>query len=91
MKKITRTFYRATDGEEFDSKEQCLKYESDGCVELESLPKYGDHVPITEKALNWMLNGDGDCLYATATKRSRISAHRAPHPSWATHLIYFGK
>lgn len=91
MKTKTKTFYIATDGREFTDKAKCEQYEADGCVEFEPLPGYGDHFPLTERDLRWMLSGDGDCCYATATKMSLVPARCAPHPDWATHLIYFGK
>lgn len=91
MKKITRTVYVATDGKEFDTAAKCKRYEADGCVELKPLPDYGGHMSLTEQKLRCYLGGDGDCYYATATKLSRVRAHGAPHPEWATHLIYFGK
>lgn len=88
----TKTIFIATDGRRFDDSEECQKYEADGCVFFEPLPKYGTHVPITKEALSWMCDGDGDCYYATATKLSRESASRGEtHPEWATHLMYFGK
>jgi len=89
MKKVTA--YIAGDGKTFWTEKECRKYEADGCVEFEPLPKYGDHVPISDKALMWMIGGDGSCYYATETRLSRVHAHRAPHPEWATHLVYFGK
>lgn len=90
MKKVV-IVYIAEDGKEFNTLEGCRKYEADGCITFEPLPSYGDHVPLTDNALMWMLDGDGSCYYATANRRSRTRAHRAPHPAWATHLIYFGK
>lgn len=89
MTKIT--LYEAKDGKRFETECECLKYEKDDCVEFRAIPKYGDHVPITDSALVWMLNGDGSCYYATSERLSKVSAHRAPHPAWATHLVYFGK
>lgn len=91
MKTIRLTRYEASDGELFSNKSDCLKYEADGCVDLKELPDYGDHFQLTEKVLQRMMDGDGSCYYATATKMSRIRPHRAPHPAWATHLVYFGK
>lgn len=91
MKIITETVYVATDGKRFRTQAKCEQYEADGCVELSILPAYGTHIPLTESDLGWMLNGDGDCYYATATQMSHVSARHAPHPTWATHLIYFGK
>lgn len=91
MKKKTVTYYEATDGQEFDTEAKCLQYEADGCVKLEAIPKYADHLPINDPGARWMLSGDGSCYYATATKRSRIPAGRGTPPTWATHLIYFGK
>ncbi len=89
MKTVTK--YIAEDGREFSLKGACQRYEADGCVEFKPIPDYGDHVPLTEKALRWMLGGDGDCYYATATKTSRCRAKSCDHPDWATHLMYFGK
>lgn len=87
----TLTIYVAEDGEEFYNQDECERYEAAGCVHFEPLPKYGDHVPLTKDALRWMLSGDGDCYYATATHRSRKRARGSAHPKWATHLVYFGK
>lgn len=89
MKEIT--VYEAQDGKRFSSEKKCLDYEADGCVEFRLIPKYGDHVPLTESELRWMLHGDGSCYYATSERMSRVFAHSAPHPDWATHLVYFGK
>lgn len=91
MKKITRTIYIAEDGAEFYDEQKCKTYEDDGCVELEPIPKHCTHVILTEINLAWMLSGDGDCCYATASKMSNISAGSRDHPKWATHLVYFGK
>jgi hypothetical protein len=87
----THAVYIAADGRRFDDQKACEQYEADGCVEFSRIPKYCDHVPITDQTLSWMITGDGSCYYATATRMSRISAHPAPHPKWATHLVYFGK
>jgi hypothetical protein len=89
MKKVI--LFEAHDGKQFTSEDQCAEYEANGCVEFYTLPGYGEHVTLTEQQLNWMIGGDGSCYYATASKMTRIRPHKAPHPSWATHLIYFGK
>lgn len=89
MTKIT--LYRATDGRDFATKEDCLEYESAGCVEFMPIPRYCDHAPLTESTLRSWMQGDGDCYYATNGSRTRIRPHAAPHPEWATHLVYFGK
>lgn len=86
------TVYQAKDGRRFDDKADCEQYEADGCVEFFPLPDYGDHSPITdERNVYWAMNGDGSGYYATATRMSRERVGRAPHPAWATHIIYFGK
>lgn len=90
MKTITRTIYVASDGEEFHDEAECLQYEADGCVHMKAIPNYGEHRPYDEKTFRWMMSGDGDCHYATATKMEREPAGRT-RPAWATHLIYFGK
>lgn len=87
----TKTIYIAQDGECFDKQSECEQYEADGCVHFESLPNYGQHLPLTPERLAWMRAGDGDCYYATATKMTHREARHGPHPDWATHLIYFGK
>lgn len=87
----TVTFYVAADGTEFTDPKKCKQYEADGCVELFPLPKFGEHVPLTDEALRWLCGGDGDCYYATAAKYSHKRPCTPPHPIWATHLIYFGK
>ncbi len=91
MKTITRTVFVAEDGAEFGSESACQTYEADGCVHMAKLPTYGDHAPLEDSALRWMLSGDGNCYYATASKMSRILAGSSNHPAWASHLIYFGK
>lgn len=91
MKIETRTVYIAEDGEEFNRKSDCVRYERNGCVDLIPLDDFGEHQPLEAATLHWMLNGDGSCYYATATKQSRITAGCGPHPVWATHLVYFGK
>lgn len=87
----TILLYVAEDGREFPTENECLEYEAAGCVSFSALPGYGEHVPISQSSLQWMLSGDGSCYYATATHRSDKHAHAAAHPTWATHLIYFGK
>lgn len=90
MKKVTYTIYEATDGRKFYSEAECLKYEKDGCVKLRAIPGYVKSIPICSD-WRWMLSGDGDCLYATATHVSDQRARHADHPAWATHVVYFGK
>ncbi len=85
------TIFVAEDGKQFSNAADCIEYEANGCVNLRPIPSYCDHVPLTEEALRWMLNGDGDCYYATNGARSDKLAHHSPHPEWATHLAYFGK
>lgn len=89
MKEVTR--YVAEDGREFVSAAECQQYEADGCVEFRPIPDYGEHVPITDEDLAWMIGGDGSCYYATADRVSAQYASTPPHPKWATHLMYFGK
>lgn len=91
MKIETRTIYIAEDGEEFHDRKKCEQYEAFGCVNLEPLPGYGTHRPLTAENLKWMSNGDGSVYYATATMISDREPHWKEHPAWATHLIYFGK
>lgn len=91
MKKVTQVRYVAEDGTQFYEESECLEYEANGCVRLSPIPSYGTHVPLTDKAAEWMGRGDGSGFYATATKYSDEFVHHPPHPSWATHLIYFSK
>lgn len=89
MKKVI--VYIAKDGEQFGTATECRRYEKDGCEYFEPLPKYGDLYPLDQQTLAWMLKGDGSGYYATAIRRSRRMIGLGPHPTWATHLIYFGK
>lgn len=89
MKKVI--VYIAENGEQFTSAKACEQYEADGCIRFSPIPTYCDHRPMSESDLRWMLSGDGDCYYATATKRSDQRARPAPRPKWATHLVYFEK
>jgi len=91
MKIETRTIYIAEDGTEFSEQSKCEKYEKDGCVHLTKLPKFGDHFELTPELVDQLMHGDGSLYYATADRMSRVTPHRAPHPEWATHLVYFGK
>jgi hypothetical protein len=92
MKIETRTIYIAEDGEEFDSKSECEKYEADGCVVMRKIPSYCDKYALTpenEYALGFCQQGDGIFYWATATKYA--PSYDGPKPKWATHFIYFSK
>lgn len=91
MKTITRTIYVASDGREFSDQTKCAQYEADGCVEFQPIPKYADHLPLDDRNFHFYVQGDGSGYYATAYKMSRVSLRSSNHPSWATHLVYFGK
>lgn len=91
MKIETVTYYVATDGERFTDEEECRKYEADGCVEFEPIPDFGDHVPISEKGSDWLLDGDGSCYFATKTHYAPRLVAGDDKPEWATHYMYFGK